>query len=287
MKNKYINTDIFKEDKSVCLALDFEQDFGGILDTASFEGLQFIPELIETLHKHTVPLTCFTQGLLIESHPEAIRLMSSADVEFELHTYSHCKRENIKHDFEIKKGKEVFVKYFQKEPLAYRSSCGVTDNTLFSALYSKGFKVDSSVIPSVRFGYYNNLQPQCKPYYLPGTQIVEFPVAILSPMLPIPLSLSYINLLGAPYLNLIRFARLPNIVFLSFHLHDLGVLDSSQELQMDNFGVVEKAIFHKIYKNNRSGMKYLDRLIQIFINKGYKFKKLEEIYTQIESQILR
>ena len=276
---KIINLDKFKNKKIVCLTLDVEQDYGDLLDEPSYEAFSCIDVLIDFLKEKSIPLTCFVQGSLFETHPYVIEQLSTLDVEFEVHTYSHPKPGEINHKFEIKRGRDAFRKFFGKEPLGYRSSSGVVSEEMFSLLPLYGFKFDSSVVPSLRPGVYNSLTKPIIPYFLCNS-IIEFPVTVFSKLLRIPISLSYLKLLGKPYLDVLKKKQLPNLVIFSFHLHDLKILNSSSKIPFEKFPLVYRLIFKRIYKNN-NGMKLLKDFIDILLQKDYTFLKLKEVYKML------
>jgi peptidoglycan/xylan/chitin deacetylase (PgdA/CDA1 family) len=286
---KYTIVDLagFKNSKAVCLTLDVEQDYGDLLDEPSYEGLQHIPGLVNLFKKRNIPLTCFVQGSLFETHPSAIEQLSALDVEFEVHAYSHPKPKEINHELEISKGKAAFAEFFGREPIAYRSPSGVVDEKMFSILPRYGFKFDSSVFPSVRPGVFNSLNRPPKPYFLNDSSMVEFPVTVVSNLIRIPISLSYVKLLGRPYFYLLRSINLPKLIIFNFHLHDLYTLSSSKDIPFGKFPVLYRAIFRRIYMGrSNNGMRLLENLITLFSIKGYKFLKLIDVYSFISGESL-
>lgn len=278
---KYTIIDLasFKNSKAVCLTLDVEQDYGDLLDKPSYEGLQHIPHLVNLFKERNIPLTCFVQGSLFETHPSAIEQLSALDVEFGVHAYSHPKPKEISYELEISKGKAAFAKFLGREPMAYRSPSGIVDERMFSILSRHGFKFDSSVFPSVRPGVFNSLNRPTKPYFLHDSGMVELPVTVVSNLLRIPISLSYVKLLGKPYFYLLRSSNLPNLIIFNFHLHDLYTLSSASNIPFEKFTLLYRAIFRRIYTGrSNNGMGLLENLITLFSNKGYRFLKLMDIY---------
>jgi len=282
MKNIFLDLAKIKNRKIVCMTLDLEQDYGDLLNMPSYEGLSQIKPLLSLFKKHNLPLTCFTQGSLFQTHPQAIEQFNALDTEFGVHTFGHPKPQTIDHGYEIRKGKEAFIKYFHKEPMGYRSAAGVVSESMFKSVTENSFKYDSSVFPSFRpGGYYNSLHMSLIPHLLNGGPTLEFPVTVFPKVFRVPISLSYIKLLGKPYLNLIKICRLPDLIVFDFHLHDLKTLDSAKNIPQNKYSPLYRAIFKKIYQNNyglAEGMVLLDSLISIFSNKGYEFLKLADVY---------
>lgn len=282
-KGKYTIIDLtkLKNRKIACLTLDLEQDYGDLLDEPSYEGLSHIDTVVSLFRERGIPLTCFVQGSLFETHPSAIEKLSALDIEFEVHTYSHPKPKEIDHEFEIGRGKEAFAKFWGREPIAYRSPAGVVDEKMFSILPLYGFKFDSSVIPSVRPGVFNSLNKPIVPYLFNDSGMAEFPVTVFSRLIRIPISLSYVKLLGKPYFYLLRSSKLPNLIIFSFHLHDLSVLSSSDRLPIERAGFIYKRVFSRIYQKGGGGLPTLSRFIELLQDKGYTFMKLVDVYEAV------
>ncbi|MCL0097678.1 polysaccharide deacetylase family protein [Dehalococcoidia bacterium] len=288
-KGKYTPIDLKKlqNGKVACLTLDLEQDYGDLLDEPSYKGLSCIDAVVSLFRERSIPLTCFVQGSLLETHPYAIEQLSELDIEFEVHSYSHPKPKEIDHELEISRGKEAFTKFFRKEPLAYRSPAGIVSEEMFALLPLYGFKFDSSVIPSLRpGGYFNSLDKPIMPYFLDNSNTIEFPLTVFSKVIRVPVSLSYVKLLGKPYFRLLRTFNLPNLIVFNFHLHDLFQLDSSNRILFERFPVVYQMIFKRIYcEGNLNGLHILDELIMLFRKRGYKFLRLRDIYDTISEGI--
>jgi peptidoglycan/xylan/chitin deacetylase (PgdA/CDA1 family) len=282
MNNISLDLKIINKRKIVCMTLDLEQDYGDVLDEPDFEGLSQIENLKRIFKKNNLPLTCFVQGSLFHSHPQDIEQLKDLDIEFGVHTYSHPKPQTINHEFEITKGKEAFIKYFDKEPLGYRSPSGIFNETMLKLVSKNNFKYDSSVFPSFRpGGYFNSLKIPAEPYILDGENTIEFPVAVFSSALRIPITLSYVKLLGKPYINLMKTFQTPDLIVFDFHLHDLKTLNSSKSIPLNKYSPLYRSIFRKIYQNNQdqtAGLKLLEKLISLFSQKGYEFLKLSDVY---------
>lgn len=275
----------FKNRKIACLTLDIEQDYGELLDKPGYEGLQYVQDLVEFLKERGLPITCFVQGSLFETHPVQIGLLSTLDVDFELHSYSHPNPKESNTELEINRGKESYRKFFEKDPIGYRAPLGVITNNDYEILASNGFKFDSSIVPSIRPGAFNNLFKPTKPYLLNDYKIIEFPYTVLSAFIRIPMNLSYINLMGRPYLHLLKILNLPNPLIFGFHLHDLFTLSTSNKIPLEKHSPIYREIFRKIYqKTNMTGLFILSEFIDILQKKGYMFHRLDNIYVSIIKQ---
>jgi len=270
-----------KNKKIACLRMDLEQDFGDLLDEPRYEGLNYIDNLVEFLKERRTPLTCFVQGNLFATHPDVIKKLSILDIEFELHSHSHPRLKEMDLEFEIQRGKEAYSAFFRKEPLGYSAPLGFINDKTYNLLAYYGFKYDSSVSPSLRPGVFNNLGKPLKPY-LVNDEILELPVSVFSWLIRIPMSLSYITLIGKPYFYLLKNAKLSNLIIFNFHLHDLFDLDSAKALSLEKFSPVYRAVFSRIYqKRGRNGLLILSQFIDSLRRKGYTFSKLSDIYEAI------
>lgn len=282
-KERYtiINLSELKNKKVVCLTLDVEQDYGGRLDKPSYEGLYHIEDLVNFLQERNIPLTCFVQGSLFETHPSELEKLATLDVEFELHSYSHPRPYELDMQLEVERGKEAYKRFFAKNPMGYRSPQGVIDEKDYELLVSHGFKFDSSIFPSLRPGVFNNLSKPTKPYLVNNLGIVEFPFTVFSKVIRIPIALSYIKLLGKPYLHLMKIFNLPDLIIFDFHLHDLFPLNSSDNIPLEKTPFLDRRIFKRIYQERKDGLSTLDQFIEVLQKRGYTFLKLTDIYQTI------
>ncbi len=280
-----IDCSALENSKLACLTLDLEQDYGDLLDEPSYEGLEHIRELASFLVDRNIPLTCFVQASLLETHPNSIQQLFDLDIEFELHSYSHPKPTEMDIKFEIEKGKEVYRKFFNKDPVGYRAPQGVVNNQTYYTLVTNGFKFDSSVFPSLRPGSFNNLRVPTSPYIQNNHGITELPFTVLSPVVRIPVALSYIKLFGKPYAFLLKTLSLPKLIVFDFHLHDLFNLTSLNKIPLEKYNLMYRTIFRRIYcENKSSGLNILDEFVTMLQKRGYIFLKLEEIYEMITRQ---
>jgi len=184
-------------------------------------------------------------------------------------------------EFEVKKSKKAYRRFFAKDPLGYRSPLGfINGGNDYKILVSNGFKFDSSIFPSWRPGAFNNLNKPLTPYFLNSCPIVEFPFTVFSDIIRIPIALSYIKLFGSPYLYLLKLSSLPNLIIFDFHLHDLFRLTSVDKIFLENrLPFFYKKLFKRIYQEKEdTGFLILNEFIQSLQKKRYIFLKLADVY---------
>jgi len=279
-----VNLDNLENKKVVCLTLDLEQDYGDLLDRPTYEGLGHISELVDFFKEKSLPLTCFVQGSILETHPNQISQLSTLDIDFEPHSYSHPCPVEMNARLEIEKGKEAYRRFFGKDPIGYRAPLGVINSEDYEILVSNGFKFDSSIFPSLRPGTFNNLNRPTKPYFTNNSQIVEFPFTVFSSAVRIPVAVSYIKLLGNPYLYLLKI-HLPKFIVFNFHLHDLFELSSSNKVPLEKYSFIYRRIFKRIYSGGKpNGLQLLKNFVTLLQRKGYTFSKLEDVYEAVSRQ---
>ena len=278
-----INFPDLQNRRIACLTLDLEQDYGDLLEKPSYEGLEHIPELVNFFKERGSSLTYFVQGSLLETHLDKVKQLSQIDTEFELHSYSHPGPKKMNTELEITRGREAYKNAFGNYPIAYRSPLGFIRTEDYHILASQGFKFDSSVFPSLRPGVFNNTKKPIRPFRVPSCEIIEFPFTVFSSVVRIPIALSYIKLFGSPYLQLLKISKLPKLVVVDLHLHDLFKLNSSNNIPLRQWSPLYRWIFRRVYQrgSDRDGLHTLDKLITILKRKGYVFQKLGDVYEAI------
>ncbi len=269
-----------------CLSLDVEQDYGTLSRAPQYEGLKNIPILVKFLNDQSIPLTCFIQGSLFETHPEKLNDFFELDIEFEPHSYSHPGPDDMDFDFEIRKSISAYKGYTGTAPLGYRSPDGyINGNVYYETLWTNGIKYDSSIFPSFRPGRFNNLNHPTEPYPVLSGKMIELPFSVLSPILRIPISLSYLKLFGQCFLQALQLLELPNLIIFDFHLHDLSRLSNVDHIFVqNNLSILHSRIFKDIYQTKGDqGFLFLQKFINILNAKNYEYMRVKDIYQEIIS----
>jgi peptidoglycan/xylan/chitin deacetylase (PgdA/CDA1 family) len=278
-KNSYPERAPFLQNrKVVCLSLDLEQDYGEQLDNPQFHGIERLGEFVNNFKKFNLPITCFVQGSLFETHPKQIEKLTALDIEFELHSYSHPRLSQMNFEYEIKKGKEAFYSYFGYFPSGYRSPLAYfNDSSCYEILSNHGFKYDSSICPTYRPGVFLNFNKPLEPYYIKQAGIVEIPMGVFSKIIRVPAGLSYLRLFDKNIINLIRFPPVQRFLVFHFHLHDLFQLSSWNNIDFTQYPFFIRQIFKRTYIEKPNGIQNLDSFISFCHKNDYKFEKMSTI----------
>lgn len=263
-------------ERVACITLDLENDWYFDEDGYDHLTLDHLDDYINLVTSLDVPLSIFAVGKTIEHHPNAIGKLSNAlDVEFHLHSYQHDISKTYDFETELEKGIDAYRDFFGQKPRGYRAPQGNINETELDVLDKYGFDFDSSVFPSYRPGVYNNLDAPLTPYR-PNSidSLVEIPVAAV-PRLRIPISQSYLKLLGKPYWQYLERVSLPDILVFDSHLQDFYRTASH-----DNLGWPLRAI-HK--RNLDSSVKIFREFIANLRDEDYRFERISDVYVAFEN----
>ncbi|MDF9745835.1 polysaccharide deacetylase family protein [Natrinema salsiterrestre] len=254
------------------LTLDLECDFGTALEVNSYEAARRLDALLGLLEPRDVPLTVFLQTEVLDEVPEVVETLVSASVPVEVHAHSetHPRRENADVRWEVETSVERVRKTFETDPLGYRFPDGTIADGDYRILSGAGVDFDASVFPSLFPGRFNNLRSPRTPF-VHDSGLVEIPFSIYSQYLPVPVSLSYLKLLGRPFESAVTWNPPETIVF-DMHMHDL-VTPETNELS---------ATYRFVYGCNRDqGPDYLRRLLDSLAGRGYEFELLSTLYHDV------
>jgi peptidoglycan/xylan/chitin deacetylase (PgdA/CDA1 family) len=256
--------------KTACITLDLENNWDFESDDLRYLVFDHLDEYIELIQSVDVPVTVFVVGEVCEDRPDVIRrLDSELDVEFQLHSYSHDMTGEADIEREIRAGVSAFEAVRGHRPRGYRAPRFIVDDGDLRALADAGFTFDSSICPSYRPGVYNNLDAPQEPHTpseAPG--LLEFPIGV-HPQLKIPISQSYLRLLGSPYLQALRYTSLPDPLVVDSHLHDFFETDAHAQLSG-----LRKLLFTT---NIDSSTHLFRRLVGVLREQGYAFRTLGDL----------
>lgn len=257
----------FEIAKYCCLTFDLEPDCGGRFDT--LDSLDCVDEIVDLVRELDVSLTIYVTGRIFECKPQVIEAFASLPrVEFGVHAYSH--RIGLADSSEeIRMGIEAYRKFFGRNPFGYRAPQGRISKNDLAIIKSEGVNYDSSVFPACLPGRYYNLFYPNYPFRHHESGLLEIPITALWPF-PIPLGLGYLRLLGKNNVMWIfSVIRLPNIVVIVFHLHDLILSRNTEKLS---------GLWKWFYRYNvHQGKDVLCWVIEYFKKHGYAFHLAQDI----------
>jgi len=245
--------------------MDLENDCGGrigpVYDTIHEKNIR---QLTQFINQHQVPLTLFVTGQLFEEKRKELWLIQQEiqEVEFALHSYSHP---NLLTDYsqEIEKGVTAYKDFMGKGPLGYRAPQGKISSKDLACLKKHQFQYDSSIIPTIRPGVFNNRKMPKGPHYLDEYNLWEIPCSVF-PSTCIPMGLGYIRLMGQSVTKfLFSLLRHLQIIVFVFHLHDIIQTEHVDKLH---------GFWNFFYRRNvGQGFSLLDFVIKDLKKKGYSF----------------
>lgn len=260
--------------KYLCYTLDLEEDHAGLLHDY-YEGLNYLEKFIHIVEENEIQISFFIQAKIFEKFPEKIELIRDYNFDIHLHSYLHSLRrsKDLKSTREdIEKSRRIYHDFFGAYPKGYRFPLGFVREKDYLVLNKLNFKFDSSIFPSLRFGFFNNLNKPLKPYKVHG--IVEIPFSVISKMIRIPISLSYIKLFY-PLHFLMNYHFSP-LIF-DFHMHDLFNLKITKNLNFRKLHYIRKS---------KKGLDIFLKFDKKLKKEGYNSVKIYEIYKNIKNNLL-
>ena len=106
----------------VCLTIDVESDYGR---SDSYDILDRVAPFFEWINWEQVPLTAFITGRLLERGHAVIDTFQSAGVPIGVHGFEHRTESfgtmNTRHEEEIRRGIDAYVKRIGHPPAGYRA----------------------------------------------------------------------------------------------------------------------------------------------------------------------
>lgn len=258
----------------VYLTLDFECDYGTALAPNHYHAVQVVPRLVELLETHDVPISCFLQTEILDTCPDTVDPLRTADVpvDFHAHSHTHPDRDTADVEFEVSESIRCVREEFGTDPIGFRFPDGAARLQDYDVLADHDVAFSSSVFPSWRPGRFNNLRASTTPYKVSNAGVVELPFTVYSEYLRIPVSLSYLKLFGAAYERLVT-ANPPDVIVFDLHMHDLVTPPTFSELSLPY-----KAVYTR---RKQAGLEILDRFIQRLRDRGYVFGNITDLYTAV------
>jgi hypothetical protein len=258
--------------KTICYTLDLEHDYAGLSPSDEYEAFLhhgILERLSDLVRRFELKLTVFATGQVLEQKREIVDFFRGLGSEIELHGYHHIMYQPDL-VLEVQKGVEAYRKYFNKKPMGYRSPGGHHSPVLLKALMREGIQYDSSLMPSFRWGLYNNFRSPIKPFNDPESSILEIPMGVV-PKIRAPIAASYIRLVGLSTYKMLFaiFGTITPLVFL-FHLVDLVPTQMRKQLSW---------FWRYIYaKGQKKSFTLFEKSVEYFKNLGYKPEYMSQLY---------
>lgn len=264
-------------DKTVYLTMDFECDFGTALPDNVYQSVQQVKSFVPLLERYDVPLTTFVQTAVLDEHPETVETLRNAGVEttFHPHSHTHGKREETDVATEVAESTRRYRSFFGTDPVGYRFPNGNIRPADYAELADRDYGFDASLFPSWRPNHFNNASSPTTPHYFPEHDIIELPFTVYSDHVRIPTALSYCQVLGRPFTELLT-RRPPSSVVLNVHMHDLVTPESYQDLS---------PFYRTLYARNDDGLSLLDDLLDAFRRRGYGFRLIDDAHDAVRADV--
>lgn len=263
-------------DDCVYLTLDFECDYGTAIQENTYDAVEQIDELIDLLERFEIPLTTFVQTELLEVKPTVVDELRNSDIEvaFHPHSHTHASREETSVKREITESADRFEDFFGYQPRGYRLPNGNVRPDDYAHLADRGYAFNASMFPTWRPNHFNNTTISDTPHYLPEFDMVELPFTVYSSWIPVPTALSYCQLLGRPYAELLTQSP-PSVIVFNIHMHDLVQPPAFDDLPR---------FYRFVYSRDESGFGLLASILDQFKTHGFTFSTLDAAFDALDTK---
>jgi peptidoglycan/xylan/chitin deacetylase (PgdA/CDA1 family) len=268
-----MNVDRFPDtvaEPTTCITMDLEESFDVGSPTVERQVFDHLEDYIDRIQRWDIPVSMFVVGRTVEQYPEMIRRLDAAlDVEFHLHSHTHDMSGEADIEGEICRGIDAFESVLGRRPVGYRAPRYLVTGPDLEALSAAGFEFDSSICPSYRPGVYDHLDKPREPFYpAVSPDLLELPISV-HPQLRVPITQSFMRLLGTPFLKLLEYSTLPDLLIYNSHLHDYYRTDAH-----DMLPTVKKALFSR---NMADSVDLFERFLTILEDHDYRFRTVSDV----------
>lgn len=262
--------------RTVYLTMDFECDFGTALAKNVYGAVQRVDSFVSVLEACDVPVTTFVQTEVLTEHPETVETLRGAGVDTTFHPHSHTHSRRTETDVaeEVAESTRRYRSFFGTDADGYRIPNGNVRPDDYEALAAHGYAFDASLFPSWRPNHFNNLGTPTNPHYLPDYDVLELPFTVYSDVVRVPTTLSYCQVLGRPFTELLV-RRPPSTIVLNLHMHDLVTPDSYRDLS---------PFYRTVYGRNGDGLALLEGIVSSLQRRGYAFGLLDDAYAELAAE---
>ena len=180
----------------VCLTVDVESDYAR---SESYSILEKTNPFFEWLRREQVPFTAFVTGHLLDRGHPVIESLQAAGVPIGVHGFEHTVHDlgtmTTRHEDEIRRGVDAYVKRIGRLPAGYRAPLGIVSREDIVLLGKLGLRYDASIFPLRRPGRYDFSGMPRTPFRWEGTSLAEMPFGLFTRSSPA--GMSFMNLVGA------------------------------------------------------------------------------------------
>jgi peptidoglycan/xylan/chitin deacetylase (PgdA/CDA1 family) len=265
--------------KTVCFTIDVEPDFAGVLETDVYYGKNDLPKLERIVRQYGIKLTAFVTGKTLEENPDILESLKSMKAEIEPHSYAHLITHGPKFS-DIEKGIRIHEKLVGNPPVGYRAPQGIITQDEAKFLEHMGIKFDSSIFPAFFPGRYNRLNFPTIPFKIFGSNVIEFPLAVV-PRIRLPISLSYMQLLGIDTFRfLFNLFGIPQLLVYDFHTYEFGKLFSYNILPL-----LQKLGYFRAQRTYKDPAAVFEGFVKYILSAGYESKYMLDIYDEVKLQV--
>lgn len=173
-----------------------------------------IPRILSMLNDCNAKATFFCLGPDVENHPELFQKIVGAGHEIGNHSFNHNHKFGLLRveeiEEEIKKTHDVIEDKLGVTPMGFRTPNYNVSGRVISCLERRGYKYDSSVLPSFVPGItsFRWLGAPTRPYKPDkesvtkkgNSDVLEMPLSV-SPIMRLPISGTFVRVLGSWYLG--------------------------------------------------------------------------------------
>lgn len=234
-------------------------------------------KILTLLDKYNIKGTFFILGWIAERFPNLVKEISSKGHEIASHGYGHIINYQLSNDKiveDIKKSKEILENITDQKVKGYRApNFSITEN-IMATLKEFGFQYDSSYHPFSKNKRYGQIEMERNGYFYRKNEIIEVPLSVLkNNLVEIPIG-------GGGYFRLYPYPIFKQLSRYYFNKQDYLVMyfhpwefDPEQPKVRD----IKLSYRFRHYVGLKKNFSKLDKFIQSYVKKEFKFKRLIEI----------
>lgn len=239
-------------------------------ETYILEEESVLKKIFSLLNKYSIHISCFVTNEFVDVYKDFFHKYIMKNHEIGCHTANHLfyNGNNLSHFIKnIRENKVKLEREIGQRCRGFRAPGGVIPKNLIGFLKNIGFDYDSSVIPGIMIGRYNNSNSPKQPYYpsfdnifLPNEKnkdFIEFPL-LTSKYLKLSMNGIFFSIYHK-FINLNDYKKRYGAIY--FHPSDFK-----------EFKFFDKSFFWDKIKSTKSYWNFLNDYIQIYNKSDLRFK---------------